>query len=385
MELDWNIIKRSICSEISEQENLLLQQWISKDSKHTELYRDAQNFYAKDNHNIKFTEEDIDLQWRKLEHSKKYARKRRFIRTATVAASIIIILSTSLLFNYLNRNIDSVATLVPVVETVDNDHVLFELEDGDSFKIENNSTITISNKGIVEQHSKSNQKKIIKKQASKLVNNIQLASVTSPSNDIFFMTLSDGTKVWMNSNTKLKFPLQFTGATRVVHIQGEAYFEVVHNDKKPFIVRSKDKEVLVLGTKFNVNSYKNTLFETTLIEGSVKVGDKSGSNVILRPNEKGTIIDGKSGVTVSEVDVDIILSWKQERLIFNDDKLEYILNRIGNMYGYTIEFVDDSARDERFMFYTSRDITIEDVMDIISRSKKVRFEIEDKIIKVYKL
>lgn len=384
MKLNWNIIKCSICSKISEQENALLERWLSEDIKHAELYHDAKKFYTKENCKIELTKEDIDFKLAKFVYSKK-RNVKRLIRISAVAASIAITISIFSILNYLKQDEIVIVSTLPPIEVVSSDRVLFQLEDGDNFEVAENSTIVISDEGIVEQHRDSIKKKIIKKSIFKSDSTIHLASVTSPSKDVFFITLSDKTKVWLNSNTKLTFPLKFNGSTREVYVVGEAYFEVAHDKNRPFIVKSNGKEVFVLGTKFNVKSRNNELFETTLVDGSVKVGKNDGDKVTLKPNEKGVIIDNDNDVIVSKVNVNDILSWKQGKIIFNNERLEDLLKRIDGIYSYTIQYMDDSAREERFVFYTPRDITVEDAISVISRSKKVRFEVEDKLIKVYKV
>ncbi len=136
-----------------------------------------------------------------------------------------------------------------------------------------------------------------------------------PNGGIYQIELPDGTSVWLNSATSLKFPTQFVGKERVVSVEGEAYFEVKKDKKKPFIVQTKTANVTVLGTHFNVSSYgDDDFFSTTLLEGSVQLSalNQGIVNVILKPGQKGSLVKGNnSSIGVDVVDVYQEVAWKE--------------------------------------------------------------------------
>lgn len=166
------------------------------------------------------------------------------------------------------------------------------------------------------------------------------AVLTTPKGGTYRITLGDGTTVWLNSASTLKYPLAFNGAAREVELTGEAYFDV-QKQKKPFIVKSKMQSIEVLGTQFNVNAYpdeKET--QTTLVKGSVAVSavDKSGS-LRLIPGEQcslsGTIL------TKAKVDVSTFVAWKDGLFSFNETELTLVMNQLSRWYNIDVVYEGD--------------------------------------------
>ena len=150
--------------------------------------------------------------------------------------------------------------------------------------------------------------------------------------------LPDGTKVWLNSGSSLKHPTRFTGDIRNVELDGEAYFEVAHNEKSPFVVHTSTLDVEVLGTKFNVEAYSaRKIFETSLMEGRVKVKlphDEKNS-VILAPNQKTTLIDGR--LVVSKIDDYNVYRWKEGLYCFRNKPFADIIKDLEKYYDLKIQ------------------------------------------------
>ena len=143
-------------------------------------------------------------------------------------------------------------------------------------------------------------------------------------------TLPDGSVVWLNSETKLTYPSQFASDKRLVTLEGEAYFEIEKDMKKPFIVQAGEIDVEVLGTCFNVDSYSYTEFvQTALLNGSVKISGKGVKEpVYLKPNEQLRLNKENGETTVEMVDVRLYCSWKEGRFVFEKERLENIMNTI---------------------------------------------------------
>jgi transmembrane sensor len=166
---------------------------------------------------------------------------------------------------------------------------------------------------------------------------------------VIALTLADGTTVWLNAESSLRYPTGFTGTTREVEITGEAYFEVTHNDQMPFVVRKEDVQVRVLGTHFNVNAYPNeAAIQVTLLEGSVQV-KKDNQAAVLKPGQQAQVAaknDGtsnatnKSGInefiqTVSGVNTQEVMAWKNGLFNFNRLTLEQVVGQLARWYDVT--------------------------------------------------
>ncbi|MCK3683460.1 FecR domain-containing protein [Maribellus sp. YY47] len=197
------------------------------------------------------------------------------------------------------------------------------------------------------------------------------------------LTLSDGTKVYLNSMTSLKYPVQFGSDKREVELVGEAYFEVTKNAGKPFVVNTKEMKVEVLGTSFNVNAYedsKNTV--TTLVEGKVKLSNtQDDENVqILNPNEQA-VMDNLSGkIALRNVDVSNYISWKDGQMVFYDMPLEEIMVLLTRWYSAKVFYMNPEVKDLRFSGSLDKYDEIEKFIDIIKATNQVNVRVNDNTI-----
>ena len=163
------------------------------------------------------------------------------------------------------------------------------------------------------------------------------------------MTLTDGTSVQLNSGTTINYPPLFTGKKRTVYVEGEAYFNVAHNEKQPFIVKTYASDIEVLGTKFNVNADKdNGIFSVTLAEGSVKVTNLSDPDniVILKPDEKVTIINGKLEVAKTRAKDEI--RWKDGIIDIEGMDFNELMDKLEMAFGVEIIIERDTLPELRF-------------------------------------
>lgn len=195
------------------------------------------------------------------------------------------------------------------------------------------------------------------------------------------LRLSDGTVVYLNSETKLKYPEVFAGEERKVYLEGEAYFEVAEDPEHPFRVMVNDMEVEVLGTHFNVNAYPEQKgVATTLAQGKVRVKDR-GREVVLVPGQQA--VATPSGLEVREVDVQEYLSWKDGLFIFRRMPLAEIMIQVYRWYGVKSEFSDEALREITFTGVINKNLSAEDLFRVIGKVVDVRFTMEgDDCVKI---
>ena len=192
-------------------------------------------------------------------------------------------------------------------------------------------------------------------------------------------TLPDGSVVWLNSETRLTYPNQFAGDKRLVTLEGEAYFEVAKDAKKPFVVQAGEIDVEVLGTCFNVDSYSSDeLVQTALLNGSVKISGKTIKEpVYLKPNELFRYRKSDQVSSVEEAKVGLYADWIKDRLVFDNDYLSDILISMEGRYNMDIECPKPFAASTRLSF-TIRQESIEEVLEAISLIAPIRYEIKDR-------
>jgi transmembrane sensor len=200
-----------------------------------------------------------------------------------------------------------------------------------------------------------------------------------PVGEIYQVELPDGSKVWMNSSTSLKFPTKFVGTQREVTMDGEAYFEIEKDKSKPFVVKTQTAEVTVLGTHFNVSAYgDDDFFATTLIEGSVRLDatNQESGKVVLKPGQKGSLLKGNNpAIVVNEVDIYQEIAWKDGKFYFEKEKLGTIISKLSRWYDVDFALENQSLANYTFTGIVLKDKPVEYLLDIISKTSKVDYEV----------
>ena len=193
------------------------------------------------------------------------------------------------------------------------------------------------------------------------------------------LLLSDGSKIILNASTRFKYPTSVNGDERVVHLEGEAYFEVAKNHSKPFIVKLKNQQITVLGTSFNIQAFNDDRFSvTTLLSGSILLEsfDAQGrkmSSMKLKPNQQARSDNRTGSIFLSETDASISNAWVGGKYRFKDETLVSIVKRLENYYGVNIRLAHDSLRNIRYTGTFSLDQGIQEVLDIINSEKQFTF------------
>jgi len=200
--------------------------------------------------------------------------------------------------------------------------------------------------------------------------------INVPSKGEYYVQLSDGTKVWMNSESSLGFYSKFNGKQRVVDLVGEAYFEVAKNPNKPFIVRTPNTAVKVLGTKFNVKAYADEDYTyTTLNEGKVKlIMDKEEQ--LLAPNEQLVFDKRSHEFSKKMVDASLYSAWTKGQFVFKDERLEDILNALSRWYGVEVFYKQAKQKEERFSISVNRYDNIQPLLNHIELTGDIRLKIK---------
>ena len=192
--------------------------------------------------------------------------------------------------------------------------------------------------------------------------------------------LPDGSRIWLNALTKLSFPSRFTGGTREVELDGEAYFEIAPDKANPFRVKSANQVVEVVGTHFNVNTYPDEpASTTTLLEGAVNISSAAYMKKLV-PGQQASVTS--NGIAVSAVEANNAIAWKNHVFKFNDAPVEVVMRQISRWYGAEIKFQDNVAA--HFKATVDRSESIEELLHYLERTGQVHFEIKDKTIIVKK-
>jgi transmembrane sensor len=307
---------------------------------------------------------------------------RKFI---WAAASIILIVASVSLFLFLGKH-SSTSALSDNRSTPPSNDVMpgtsgaiLKLDDGSSIVLDN-----VSNGNLIQQGNmlvvKNGAAINYVKGAAQDEKQIHYNTVETPKGRQFQLVLEDGTKVWLNAASSIKFPVAFVGKQRIVEVTGEAYFEVAKNKYKPFQVMCNGSMVEVLGTHFNVNAYADEeTINTTLLEGSVKVVRGSNQKTI-KPGEQAQVNNDGSVRTMANVNIDEVVAWKNNAFLFDNTDVKKLMRQLARWYNVDVVF--KGATDESLTFNgtISRTATLSTVLKMLESTGDVKFSIDGKRI-----
>ena len=258
------------------------------------------------------------------------------------------------------------------------------LENGKSFELTEKTDLTIEtgDTKIVGAGS-SISYSLAPKEKTASSKELQFNTLQIPRGGEFFLELSDGTKVWINSDSRLIYPVQFIGNERNVELIGEAYFEVAPNVSKPFIVTSGVQSIEVLGTSFNLTSYEDdNEIITTLVEGKVTIWRSHGDQgkIVLLPNQQSIMTKRDGEILTRNVDVREAIAWKSGKFYFHNESMSNIMKILSRWYDINVFF--DNSRISRLLFSGGfkRYENFEQVKSIIESTEELTFSIKENTV-----
>jgi len=212
---------------------------------------------------------------------------------------------------------------------------------------------------------------------------VLMNTVSTPRGGQYRISLPDGSQVWLNSASSLKFPTVFTGKNRIVELAGEAYFEVAKNKNKPFKVITENEEVEVLGTHFNVSSYKEEeTSSVALLEGKVKVSLHSAASKVLIPGQQSVVKAGS--IEVYPIDLSEVAAWKNGEFMFNNENIKSVMQKVARWYDVEVVLAPE-IEDISIWGSVSRYEKLEEVLKIIALTHEaLHFKIDGRRIYVMK-
>lgn len=308
-------------------------------------------------------------------------------KTVNIAAAAVVLLSLSaaLLFHFDGGLFNSSMDLVAQDVTPGGNKAILTLADGHSINLSDAANGSVAEQGGIAITKAADGKLVytIKDQTESAA--VSYNTIATPVGGQYQVNLPDGTRVWLNAASSIKFPSSFAKLKeREVQLSGEAYFEVVHNEKMPFIVKTKSQEVLVLGTHFNVNSYDDeSVTRTTLLQGAVLArklnfrGDNK-DHVLLKSGQQAVL---DKSFTVKPVDVEEVTAWKDGNFLFNDTDLKDIMKQLSRWYDVSVDY-DEIPQNRTFSGFISRSVNLSKVLKQLEFTGNIQFKIENKTIKI---
>ncbi|MGN6421572.1 MAG: FecR family protein [Pseudobacter sp.] len=213
---------------------------------------------------------------------------------------------------------------------------------------------------------------------------VMINEISIPNGSNYKLVLADGTKIWLNSATRLKFPNRFTGKERKIELSGEAFIDVVKNQEQPFIVSANGVDIKVLGTSFNVNTYSDnpSINTTTLVEGAVQVS-KNGQATLLKPGQQANVSEEGKITTVSNADTYAVTSWVRNKFYFENMPLSQAIQILARWYDFKVVYETD-LKGKRVTAMMTRSNTANSVFQAIEESCDVDIEVSGKEVIIKK-
>ena len=369
------IIQKSLKGKLSESEERQLSGWrkVSDENERAFQRMISEDFYTIGMEKLEMYDSRVAY-GRFLLKKYQQRRKRRFlINMARVAAVALPFVIALVLYVGLNREEEQMvrpslaSNILPgtskAVLTLANGQMIpLGKEATDSTIITDGTQISASGSGVTYASGVESE--------SVVYNKLEI-----PRGGEFCLTLSDGTRVWLNSETSIQYPVAFGAKERRVFVQGEAYFEVAKDAKKPFTVQFMSSSVTVLGTSFNIRAYpEEKRSQTTLAEGSVRIYSP-GSSMLLKPGEQAEVSALSGEMVKQEVEVKNFTSWKDGRFVFEQQPLEDIMRTLERWYDIRVIFKDEGAKRISLSGNMKRYGDFSQVMKMLQMTGDVRFEL----------
>lgn len=387
MQKPFVLIDKFLNHDLSDQEREVLLKWVRKNKENRAIFKEHIRTF--DVQTVK--EGDFETAYKKFLHTietKNHKRKKRVVlyRYAAVLIGLLII---SGIGQYLIKNNFGGIPNTPIVQEnafpEEQGQIVLTLADGRT------KTITPSAKETVRDeqgNSIANTTNGFLQLGNTNIKEVQLNEIFIPFGSTYKVQLSDGTMVWLNAGSTLKFPQNFVNSPgeRMVYLEGEAFFDVTKDTEKPFIVSTRDLNVKVLGTQFNISSYTtDKTIKTTLVEGAVNVFETHtpGNQLHLTPNQQAAYHKNQKSFDKLQVDTDIYTAWMDHKLIINHLEFPEILKKLERFRNVRIINNAKHLNQEVYKGEFENE-SVETILNTIALSTPFTYEIKNKVITIGK-
>lgn len=377
LEYDNNYIRRLIQLDLvgglSPEEKGKLEDWINESEEHRLLFCKIKKQLSI-NEIRNYLQTDVEDAWKKVREKTFGApavRPRRVLKWLKYAAVVIpVSLSLSLWYAWkekMENKQATVARLSPVLTLDNGEKYQLDPEEQTEIYVDEEVKAYQAGGGLIYDTTA--------RQEENKYNRIEV-----PRGSEYWIVLPDGTRVWLNAATELKYPVAFHAKERRVYLKGEAYFEVAPDKNRPFYVETEEVKIRVLGTVFDVNTHYTRGVRTVLVEGAVALEWGDQKEIRMKPGELADFDRTTTEVTLKEVDVTSYISWKEGYFVFEDEPLEEIMHTLSLWYDKEFLFVGKRSRALHFSGHIKRYERIETILSAITDVTGVEFRMNGQII-----
>lgn len=376
----YQIIHSILADEATDEERRIFTEWLDASDANRAEYEKLKRLYQVTSHRNKNKTFNTEFAWQQV-RKQTIAKKKTFRLPVWTryAAMVAIIVFTGMI--YFSKQPTSTIREVNMEEF---SQPTLLLENGEKIALTEES-FSMQKKDVVIKNDAKN-KLVYEPQKEEKKITIQNNHLVIPKGKTYQLLLSDGTRIWLNSETEITYPTRFVGNKREITLIGEAFFEVAKNKEKPFIVNANGMEVKVLGTSFNVSCYTaDKTISTTLIEGSVSVKTENKKTVTITPSEQFTYNRDDAKTDIRIVNTELFTSWINGEYIFKDTALEEIVKKLQRWYDFSVNYEDESLKNNRYSLIVDRNTDIDHLLEVISYTSDIKLERTNNIINIKKI
>ena len=378
-----SIIVKSVLGTLTEEENLVLQEWLRGNDQNRVLYQKLSSAIELKHKYEQYESVDVEEAFRRNQH-RLYQNdlNRRMKKNLPYVAAVLFLFGVfvCLLMNHTGEVLEK----VPVVLSAGGKHAELILANGEKVDLYEGMEMKFRERGSNIQ-VKGNVVCYEEKKDSVTIDEYNM--IRTPLGGEYSLTLSDGTKVWLNAMSELRYPVAFSGDLREVELRGEAYFEVAENKNKPFIVRTDEFNVRVLGTSFNISAYADSpLALTTLCSGQVQLTDcmNPKNEQDLLPGEQLLFHRESRKMEIRNVDTDVFVSWREGFFQFDNHTVEEVFMILQRWYNVQVFYANTEVRLDCFTGKLPRFDNMMIIIDLIKRVSDLKITVDGKVIYIDK-
>lgn len=359
-----------------------LERWLDADPRNRKWF---DSFTGKENLKKSFllySSFHSDKKWKEMEMLCGRREGKIFLSSWKYAAAVAILLFVGILFlgrwneeshpEVLADQTSRIARQQAILIMESGEEVVLNAMEESCLQYVKGERLSVDNKGNLVSFTDS----LLNKRS------IEWHTLRIPYGGEYQLLLEDGSRIWLNSASELRYPVHFAKDQRQVWLEGEAYFEVAHNADRPFVVKTAKQNVTVLGTSFDVTAYEDDKnIYTTLLDGSVCV-ETEGTQQVLNPGEQ-SVFDGEA-ITIKEVNAQLYCSWIKDRFVFMSEDFEHVAKKLERWYNVKFVFDFDELKTERFSGSIPKYLELNTVLDMLELTTNIKFEINEKVVHIIK-
>ena len=377
------IIAASLKGNANDEEQRTLREWLSVSTRNKKIYDEFKDGKRLEQKIVESQQINWKNDYQHFITKRKRTRKNRRMKTIIRYAAILTLpIVAAGIFLLQKNDRQTIVSISEVIKPGEHKAVLIT-GGGERITLSDSTLSPIQEQnGMIVNVTNNKVSYILPEdslctQGSPIFNTLQI-----PRGGEYFLTLADGTEVWLNAETEIRYPVQFTGDKRVVYLDGEAYFTVAPDKNKPFTVVSTHASVSVLGTQFNFRAYPDERdVQTTLVSGSVIMqSEKYKQQIKLVPGEQGVLEKNSAKLMKQEVNTYLYTAWKDGRFAFRDARLEDLFNILARWYDLSVFYQSPEAKDIRFTGDLNKTDDFKSILKIIEQNERVIFTVNQRTV-----